>query len=81
MKKLPVAEAATPATNETSEKKVEQLAEVSLADSNIVTEAMAEVWIKQGNTEKAIEIYHKLSLLEPAKSPYFASRISDLKNN
>ena len=81
MKKLPVAEVATPAINETSEKKVEQLAEVSLADSNVVTEAMAEVWIKQGNTQKAIEIYHKLSLLEPGKSPYFASRISDLKNN
>jgi len=81
MKKLPVVEAATPAINETSEKKVEQLAEVSLTDSNVVTEAMAEVWIKQGNTQKAIEIYHKLSLLEPAKSPYFASRISDLKNN
>jgi hypothetical protein len=81
MKKLPVTEVATPAINETSEKKIEQLAEVSLADSNVVTEAMAEVWIKQGNTQKAIEIYHKLSLLEPDKSPYFASRISDLKNN
>ena len=81
MKKLPVAEVATLVTNENSEKKVEQLAEVSLTDSNVVTEAMAEVWVKQGNTQKAIEIYHKLSLLEPDKSPYFASRISDLKNN
>jgi hypothetical protein len=81
MKKLPVTEEVVPATNETSEKKVEQLAEVSLTDSNVVTEAMAEVWAKQGNSQKAIEIYHKLSLLEPAKSPYFASRISDLKNN
>jgi hypothetical protein len=81
MKKLPVTEVAAPVTNETSEKKVEQLAEVSLTDSNVVTEAMAEVWAKQGNIQKAIEIYHKLSLLEPVKSPYFASRISDLKNN
>jgi hypothetical protein len=81
MKKLPVTEEVVPATNETSEKKVEQLAEVSLTDSNVVTEAMAEVWAKQGNPQKAIEIYRKLSLLEPAKSPYFASRISDLKNN
>lgn len=81
MKKLPVTEAASPVVNESSEKKVEHLAEVSLADSNVVTEAMADVWAKQGNPEKAIEIYHKLCLLEPAKSPYFASRISDLKNN
>jgi hypothetical protein len=81
MKKLPVTETTAPVIAETSEKKVEQLAEVSLTDSNVVTEAMAEVWAKQGNAQKAIEIYHKLSLLEPAKSPYFASRISDLKNN
>lgn len=64
-----------------SEIKVEQLAATSITDSSIETEAMAEVWIKQGNPEKAIEIYRKLSLLEPSKSPYFASRISALKIN
>jgi len=80
MKKLPAATENNPA-NIPTEKKVEQLAETSITDSNVETEAMAEVWIKQGNTEKAIEIYRKLSLLEPSKSPYFASRISAIKNN
>jgi Asp-tRNA(Asn)/Glu-tRNA(Gln) amidotransferase C subunit len=86
MKKLPTGETITePATNNfkttdsTVEAKVELLAETSLNKADVITEAMAEVWEKQGNPEKAIEIYQKLSLLEPSKSPYFATRISDLK--
>ena len=80
MKKLPSGEV-VPATAPTIsvEHKVEQLAESSLNKADVITEAMAEVWEKQGNPEKAIEIYQKLSLLEPSKSPYFATRISDLK--
>ena len=78
MKRLPVTEIAK--TVETiSEKKVEQLAEHSLAERDVVTETMAEVWEKQGNAVKAIEIYNKLSLLEPSKSPYFAAKIEELK--
>jgi hypothetical protein len=42
---------------------------------------MAEVWVKQGNKDKAIEIYNKLSLLNPAKSAYFASLSEQLKNS
>lgn len=86
MKKLPTGETiAEPSTNtfntiaSTVETKVEQLAQTSLNKADVITEAMAEVWEKQGNPEKAIEIYQKLSLLEPSKSPYFATRISDLK--
>jgi len=78
MKKLPVAEMAR-SVETASEKKVEQMAEHSLEDREIITEAMAEVWEKQGNREKAIEVYSKLSLLEPAKSPYFAAKIEILK--
>ncbi len=78
MKKLPVSERA--ANVETrSEQKVEQLAETSLKEREVLTEAMAEVWEKQGSPEKAIEIYNKLSLLEPAKSAYFAAKIEELK--
>ena len=40
---------------------------------------MAEVWEKQGNPEKAIDIYNKLSLLEPSKSTYFAAKIEEIK--
>jgi hypothetical protein len=45
----------------------------------VVTEAMAEVWEKQGNKEKAVAIYTKLSLLDPSKSVYFAAKIEELK--
>jgi hypothetical protein len=58
---------------------IQRFAEHSVEAREIVTEAMAEVWAKQGNRAKAIAIYEKLSLLNPAKSAYFASRISALK--
>lgn len=78
MKRLPVHEMAkniSPAL----EKNVEQLAQHSLDQKEVITEAMAEVWEKQGNPEKAIQVYQKLSLLDPAKSAYFAAKIDDLK--
>lgn len=42
-------------------------------------ETMAEVYIKQGKYSKAIDIYRKLSLLQPEKNIYFASKIEKLK--
>jgi len=78
MKRLPVSEI-TVAAEPKAEQKVEQMAEHSLQDREVVTEAMAEVWEKQGNIAKAIEIYSKLSLLDPPKSVYFAAKIEDLK--
>ena len=79
MKRLPKAEVLKvpePAT----EAKVMQLADHSLSEGDVVTETMAEVWLKQNNKEKAIEIYNKLSLLNPDKSAYFASLAEQLKN-
>lgn len=78
MKRLPVAEIVKTA-EPVIERKVEEMAEHSIEDREVVTEAMAEVWEKQGNKTKAIDIYSKLSLLEPAKSTYFAAKIEDLK--
>lgn len=78
MKKLPVAEIGTSAVSSV-EQKVEEMAERSVKGKDVFTEAMAEVWEKQGNTPKAIEIYHKLSLLDPSKSAYFAAKIEELK--
>jgi tetratricopeptide (TPR) repeat protein len=78
LKKAPEAEIPAAATRQ-EEKKVEQMAQVSIADPAVVTEAMAEVWEKQGNTIKAIELYKKLSLLDPDKNAYFASKIEHLK--
>lgn len=78
MKRLPVTEMGKTVEIQ-AEKRVEQLAGQSIADREVITEAMAEVWEKQGNVFKAIEIYSKLSLLEPSKSPYFAAKIEELK--
>jgi len=77
MKRLPLSEMGK-SIDPTEEKKVEQLAGNSLQQNEVLTEAMAAIWIKQGNIAKAKEIYSKLSLLEPSKSAYFASRIDEL---
>lgn len=78
MKRLP--EADTTVRPAASDQKVEQMAEHSIADREVITEAMADVWEKQGNREKAIATYRKLSLLNPAKSAYFAAKIEYLKH-
>jgi hypothetical protein len=78
MKKLPLSEIGK-SVDPKEERKVEQLAGRSLEQEDVVTEAMAEIWVKQRNFAKAREVYQKLSLLEPAKSAYFASKINELK--
>lgn len=80
MKKLPSAEnaVATP-EDDTRQQLVIQDAANSIQEKEVVTESMAEVWLKQGNNAKAIEIYEKLSLLNPAKYAYFAAKIDQLK--
>jgi hypothetical protein len=78
MKKLPATEQAKP-MDVVAEQKVENLAAHSVEESDVVTEAMAEVWVKQGKTEKAIDVYNKLSLLNPSKRAYFAAKVEFLK--
>ncbi len=80
MKRLPAREIAKNIDLAT-ESKVQHLAEDSVHQADIITEAMAEVWIKQGNREKAIETYNKLSLLNPSKKAYFAALIDNLKRS
>ena len=63
----------------TDERRIERMAEHSVETREVVTEAMAAVWEKQGNKAKAREIYRKLSLLDPDKSAYFATKIDHLK--
>lgn len=77
MKRLPAVE--MEAVSQTSaEKTVESLASHSVEGGDVVTEAMAEVWARQGNKRKAIETYNKLSLLNPSKKAYFADKIENL---
>jgi hypothetical protein len=77
MKKIHVEQAAetTPETNDS----IQILAEVSNTETEVLTESMAEVFIKQGKPGKAGEVYQKLSLLNPAKSAYFAAKLENLK--
>jgi hypothetical protein len=78
MKRVPLSEVTKQIPVE-QEQQVAQLAHHSLDEKQVWTEAMAEVWAKQGERQKAIRIYEKLSLLEPAKSAYFAGKIDVLK--
>jgi len=67
-------------TDQKAESEVQNLAEHSNESKEIVTEAMAEVLIKQGKPGQAISIYEKLSFLNPSKSAYFAAKIGELKH-
>ena len=78
MKRLPPAQVGE-SLETLAEKRVETMADRSVTESHVVTEAMAEVWAKQGNREKAMETYNKLSLLNPSKRAYFAAKIDSLK--
>lgn len=70
-----------PEQNEVIERIIQSSAEQSNADAEVLTEAMAEVLIKQNKVEKAVEMYQKLSLINPSKSTYFAAKIESLKTN
>ncbi len=55
-------------------------AKKSLKDSHEMnTETLAEIYVKQGNYPKAIEIYEQLMLSNPEKKLFFASRINYIK--
>jgi len=65
--------------DEAAEHKVQSIAASSNEVKEVVTEAMAEVLAMQGMNDKAIQVYKKLSFLEPTKSAYFAAKIDNLK--
>ena len=65
--------------DEAGESKVQTMAAHSNESEEIATETMAEVLIKQGKPEQAIQIYEKLSFINPSKSAYFAAKIDELK--
>lgn len=56
------------------------MAKKSVQESDeFITETLARIYAKQGNTSKAIRAYQKLSLKFPEKSSYFAALIEELK--
>jgi len=59
----------------------EEYANKSLEESEkIISETLAIIHYQQGNLEKAIEIYEKLSLKYPKKRTIFAGQIEIIKN-
>lgn len=62
-----------------AEHQIQAIAAHSVKGKEVLTETMAEVLVKQGMREKAMEVYRKLSLLNPEKSAYFATKIEQLK--
>jgi hypothetical protein len=80
MKRLPQKETVTP-SDMIAENRIQAIAAHSIEGREVVTETMAEVLAMQGMREKASEVYHKLSLLNPGKSGYFAEKIEQLKTN
>jgi hypothetical protein len=45
----------------------------------LITETFAKILVKQGKTDKAIEIYQQLIVKNPAKEAYFAAKISEIE--
>ncbi|MEO6546752.1 MAG: hypothetical protein ABIN94_02085 [Ferruginibacter sp.] len=70
-----------PEQNVQADHSIQQLAEQSNQQDAVLTEAMAEVLLQQGKSAKAIEVYKKLSLLNPSKSAYFAAKIDQLNEH
>ncbi|WP_018616736.1 hypothetical protein [Segetibacter koreensis] len=79
MKKLGPEDATEVITRTDNEADIQKIAESSNTVREVVTEAMASVLEKQGKNDKAIELYRKLSFLNPDKSAYFATKIKNLK--
>lgn len=66
-------------TGRATDTAIQSIAEKSNKEEDVVTEAMADAYILQNKHAKAIDTYEKLSLLNPAKSAYFAAKIESLK--
>lgn len=67
------------ATSLEMENAVAETAKTSNETREILTETMADVLVQQGQVDKAIQLYIKLSFLNPEKSSYFAGKIEQLK--
>ena len=61
---------------------IEVVTEAELTEEDdLVSEELAEIYLKQGLNELAKETYRKLSLLNPEKSVYFAERFEKIESN
>jgi hypothetical protein len=49
-------------------------------DAAFYTETLAKIYLEQGFSKRALDVYAKLILLYPEKSAYFATLVKDIKN-
>jgi hypothetical protein len=77
MRRLPKKEAVV-IPDRVAEQEIRDIAEHSIERKEVVTETMAEVFVKQGMKDAARAVYEKLSLLNPDKRGYFAAKIEQL---
>ncbi len=72
-------------SREVDESEVRTTADLSEASGEmqdgVVTENLAEIMLKQGKEERAVDLYEKLMLKYPEKKAYFAEKINQLKKN
>jgi len=65
--------------NEEIPENVFEMAVNSIAkEDGLASEPLAEIYVKQGKPDKAIDIYRKLSLRNPQKNAYFARKIEEI---
>jgi hypothetical protein len=65
--------------NEEIPENVFEMAVNSIAkEDGLASESLAEIYIKQGKLDKAIDMYRKLSLRNPQKNAYFARKIEEI---
>ncbi len=65
--------------NEEIPENVFEMAVNSIAkEDGLASESLADIYIKQGKYEKAIDMYRKLSLRNPQKNAYFALKIEEV---
>jgi hypothetical protein len=50
-------------------------------EDGVVSETLADIYIKQGKYDQAIDMYRKLSLRNPQKNAYFAHKIEEALKN